>query len=109
MKRYLLALAAVLASSGAATANYGYCFTQGLMGGTKVFLHDHVHEAEFWDGKTVDTYRNLLQAAERFRFGTLTCPGFDSETEARDSLTKLRKTFLDNGFADFPFPARRAE
>jgi hypothetical protein len=68
-----------------------------------------VHEAEFWDGQTVDGYRGLLETANRFRFGALTCPGFDSETEARESLTRLRQTFVEKGYADFPFPSQRAD
>ncbi len=78
------------------------------MGGTKVLIHDDVHEAEFWNGATVDAYRNTLETSHRFRFGRLTCPGFDTEGEAAESLAKVRRIYLENGYADFTFPPRPA-
>lgn len=109
MKCLYIAMLALAAATGAAQANYGYCFTPGLMGGTKVIVHDHVHEADFWDGATVSAYRKLLEDSRRFRFGALTCPGFDTEAEANDNLAKPRQTFLENGYADFPYPIRHTE
>jgi hypothetical protein len=106
MKCLYFAIIALLATTGGARANYGYCFTPGMMGGMKVIVHDHVREANFWDGATVDAYRRLLEDSHRFRFGALTCPGFDTEGEANDSLAKVRQTFLESGYADFPFPIR---
>lgn len=104
MRTLLAVLAALAATTSAAHANYGYCFTHGLLGGTKVVVHDQVREADFWDGATVIAYRQSLEASHRFRFGPLTCPGFDTQKEAQDSLTQLRRASVEQGFADFPFP-----
>jgi hypothetical protein len=90
-----------------AFANYGYCFAKGLLGGTKVFIHTVVHEADFWDGATVYAYRAELENSHRFRFGPLTCPGFDTEAEAKEHLAATRTAHLRDGFAEFIFP--RAE
>jgi hypothetical protein len=109
MRTLLAALIALTATTSLAHANFGYCFAPGLMGGTKVFVHDDVHEADFWDGATVKAYRKLLEDSHRFRFGPLTCPGFDTEQEARDSLAKARRASLDKGFAEFLFPPRNID
>jgi hypothetical protein len=109
MKSLYIAIVGLVAATSAAQANYGYCFTPGLMGGTKVIVHDQVREADFWDGATVAAYRKLLEESRRFRFGSLTCPGFDTQADADESLAKLRQTFLENGYADFPFPVRPAD
>jgi len=87
-----------------ALANYGYCFTNGTMGGTKVFIHESVRDADFWDGATVTAYRSGLEQSHRFRFGPLSCPGFDTEDEARESLASARSYFLGRGFAEFVYP-----
>lgn len=108
MRTLLAVLAALTATTSAARANYGYCFAHGLVGGTRVVVHDHVREADFWDGATVNAYRALLESAHRFRFGPLTCPGFDTEKEAQESLARLRRVSVEQGFADFPFPPRPA-
>lgn len=108
MKFLLIALIALAAMTGGARANYGYCFTLGLMGGTKVFVHDYVREADFWDGDTAKAYRKLLESSHRFRFGALTCPGFDTEPEATESLAILRRTYLESGLADFPYPPKQS-
>jgi len=105
MKIALVAAAFTL-HAAPAFANYGYCFTNGLMGGMKVFIHDAVHEADFQDGATVNAYRVELEQSHRFRFGSLTCPGFESEAEAADHLALIRTTYLRQGFVEFKYPVR---
>jgi hypothetical protein len=104
MKTLAIALSVLAWTASEARANFGYCFTKGLMGGTKVLVHDNVREAEFWKGDTVEAYRKILEGSHRFRFESLSCPSFDTELEARDSLTKLRLASLENGFAEFLYP-----
>jgi hypothetical protein len=90
-----------------AAAKYGYCFTQGLLGGTKVFIHDAVHEAEFMQGDVADAYRAQLKDSHRFRFGSITCPSFGSEAEALEDMAATRTLALHEGFAEFVFPVHR--
>ncbi len=40
--RATLLMVALASSATPAAAEFGYCFTQGLLGGTKVFVHDAV-------------------------------------------------------------------
>ncbi|MBG0811148.1 hypothetical protein IY145_17395 [Methylosinus sp. H3A] len=108
MRTLLAVLAALAATTSVARANYGYCFTHGLLGGTKVVVHDQVREADFWDGATVNAYRARLESAHRFHFGALTCPGFETEKEAQESLALLRRVSVEQGFADFPYPPQPA-
>lgn len=108
MRSWAIACIVLASTASAAQANYGYCFTRGLMGGTKVLVHDDVREADFWDGATVDAYRKTLEGSHRFRFQSLSCPGFDTEVEARDSLAKLRRASVESGFAEFLYPQKRA-
>lgn len=101
MRRLFVVAFALAASSDVAHANFGYCYTPGLMGGMKVIVHDQVREGDFWDGATVNAYRRTLEESRRFRFGTLTCPGYDTEAEAIESLSKIRQTFLENAIRIF--------
>ena len=90
-----------------AAADYGYCFTQGLLGGTKVFIHDAVREADFLHGPILHAYRAELENAHRFRFGSVSCPSFNSEAEAREHFAATRTLALREGFVEFVFPLRR--
>jgi hypothetical protein len=90
-----------------AAAEFSYCFTQGLLGGTKVFLHDAVREADLTESESVNAYRAELENSHRFRFGTVTCPSFASEVEALQHFAGTRTLALREGFAEFIFPARR--
>jgi hypothetical protein len=105
MKAALVVLALAL-QVPSARANYGYCFTRGLLGGTKVFIHNAVHEADFWDSATVNAYRAELENSHRLRFASLSCPGFDSEAEAKEHLASTRRLYLEGGFAEFTYPVR---
>jgi hypothetical protein len=88
-------------------AEFGYCFTQGLLGGTKVFVHDAVREPDFSESESVNAYRAELENSHRFRFGAVTCPSFASETEALQHFAGTRTLALHDGFAEFVFPVRR--
>jgi len=101
-----LVLVSLALSATPAYANFGYCFTRGLLGGTKVFIHDAVREADFRDSAVVNAYRTELEGSHRFRFGPLSCPSFDSETEAKEHLASTRTALLQQGFAEFTFPVR---
>ncbi|MFY9655790.1 MAG: hypothetical protein WAK01_04260 [Methylocystis sp.] len=90
-----------------AAAQFGYCFTQGLLGGTKVFVHDAVREANVAESESVNAYRDELENLHRFRFGSVTCPSFVSEVEAQQHFAGARTLALREGFAEFIFPARR--
>ncbi|QGM46410.1 hypothetical protein [Methylocystis heyeri] len=104
--KYAVLLAVCALCVTPAAANYGYCFTPGLMGGTKVFIHEAVREDEFWDGAVVKAYRSDLENARRFRFTALSCPSFDTESEAQEHLAATRTQFLRRGFTEFLYPMR---
>ena len=105
--RATLLIVALASQVTPAAAQFGYCFTQGLLGGTKVFVHDAVREADFLESEGVNAYRAELENSHRFRFGAVTCPSFASETEALQHFAGTRTLALHDGFAEFVFPARR--
>jgi hypothetical protein len=105
--RATLLIVALASSATPAAAEFGYCFTQGLLGGTKVFVHDAVREADITESESVNAYRAELENSHRFRFGAVTCPSFSSEVEAQQHFAGTRTLALHDGFAEFIFPARR--